>query len=64
MSFFAELMIGGWTAALAMFGFLALNESGKLLRIRRGMAGWLESAAAVVRASEESLQQDRGVAAR
>jgi hypothetical protein len=57
-------MIGGWTTALAMFGFLALNESGKLLRIRRGMAGWLESAAAVVRASEESLQQDRGVAAR
>lgn len=63
MSFFAELMIGGWTAALAMFGFLALNESGNLVRTRRRIAGWLESAAAFVHASEESLQQDRGVAA-
>jgi hypothetical protein len=63
MSFFGELMIGGWTTALAMFGFLALNESGNLVRARRRIAGWLESAA-VVHASEESLQQDRGVAAR
>jgi hypothetical protein len=41
MSLFMGLMIGGWTAAAAMFAFFALKESGQLLRIRRRMALWL-----------------------
>jgi hypothetical protein len=52
MSVVTEVIIGGWTTALAMFGFFALNESGKLLKIRKNVASWLESAAAVVRADE------------
>jgi len=42
MSLVVKLMIGGWTGTLAMIGFCALNESGKLLNIRKRLASWLE----------------------
>ena len=56
MSFVVKLMIGGWTTTLAMIGFCALNESGKLLKIRERIAQWLESSASLVRPARESLQ--------
>ncbi len=62
MSVVTEVIIGGWTTAFAMFAFHALNESGKLLRIRQSVAQWLESAAAVLRANE-SLEAGREDAA-
>jgi hypothetical protein len=43
MSLVVKLMIGGWTTTLAMFGFYALSESGKLLQIRKRIALWLET---------------------
>ncbi len=42
MSVVVMLMIGGWTTTLCMFAFCALKESGKLLKIRRRMALWLD----------------------
>ncbi|MGA8619723.1 MAG: hypothetical protein WB660_14550 [Candidatus Sulfotelmatobacter sp.] len=55
MSLFMKLMIGEWTTALALFGFCALNESGKLLKIRKRIALWLENSAPV-RTPEENLE--------
>lgn len=52
MSVVTEVIIGGWTTTFAMFAFLALKESGKLLRIRQSIASRLELAASWVRASE------------
>ncbi len=43
MSRFAMLMIGGWTCTFAMVGFYALSESGKLLKIGKRIALWLET---------------------
>jgi len=43
MSTVVMLMIFGWSTTLGMIGFCALNESGKLLRIRRQIALWLYS---------------------
>jgi hypothetical protein len=43
MSLFAKLMIGGWASTFAMVGFYSLSESGKLLKIRKRMALWLET---------------------
>ena len=43
MSIVVMLMIFGWSASLAMFAFFALKESGKLLKIRRRMALWLDN---------------------
>lgn len=63
MSFFAKLMIGGWLTTFAMFGFCALNESGKLRIVRQCVASWMETLASVVRASEESTQPEREDAA-
>ncbi len=59
MSLFAKLMIGGWTSAIAMSGFCALDASGKLIRVRRRMASWLDpSDRAVVRTSGEMLETE------
>ena len=58
MSIFVELMIGGWTLAIAMIGFVALYESGNLLKIRKRMATWLESSAAPVALREKGLQRN------
>jgi hypothetical protein len=53
MPLFVKLMIGGWTGTLAMIAFCALNESGKLLNIRKRLASWLEpSTPKAPRASE------------
>jgi len=58
MSLFAKFMIGGWTLAIAMIGFFALYESGKLLKIRKRIAAWLETSAAPIAMPEESLQPE------
>jgi len=42
MSLMWELIIGGWSATFAMIGFYALQESGRLLDLRRRIARWLE----------------------
>jgi hypothetical protein len=63
MSIVDEVIIGGWTTAIAMIGFCALHESGKLLKIRRRIAFWLETAANSVRPRAESLQPERENAA-
>jgi hypothetical protein len=59
MSIVDGVMIGGWTTAVAMIGFCALHESGKLLKIRIRIAFWLETAANLVRPRAESLQPER-----
>jgi len=51
---FAMLMIGGWACTFGMIGFYALSESGKLLKIRKRIALWLETD----RAPEGSLQPE------
>jgi hypothetical protein len=58
MSIVMEVIIGGWMTTFAMFGFLALAESGKLLKIRNRMALWLESAATAVRNEPELERED------
>jgi len=63
MSLFVNLMVGGWTLAIAMIGFFALNESGKLLKIRKRMAAWLETSAATVAMPKESLHPENEDAA-
>ena len=42
MSIVVMLMIFGWSALFAMIAFYAMKESGKLLKIRRRMALWLD----------------------
>jgi hypothetical protein len=42
MSLFVKLMIGGWITTFVMFGFCALHESGRMLKIRKRIALWLE----------------------
>jgi hypothetical protein len=59
MSLVVKLMIGGWATTVAMIGFCALHESGKLHKIRERIALWLESSAALVRPAGEGLQPDR-----
>ena len=64
MSFFLTLMACGWITTVAMFGFCALNESGKLNKIRERIALWLgTSVPKIVRTPEESLQPERENAA-
>jgi hypothetical protein len=46
MSLVVKMMIVGWIATLAMIGCCALNESGKLLKIRKSVGSWLETFAA------------------
>jgi hypothetical protein len=48
------LMIGGWACTFAMVGFYALSESGRLLKIRKRIALWLETD----HTPEESLQPE------
>jgi hypothetical protein len=42
MSIVVKLIIGGWSTWFALIAFYALDESGKLLRVRRRIALWLE----------------------
>jgi len=42
MSLVVKLIIGGWATWFALIGFYALDESGKLLKIRRRIALLLE----------------------
>jgi len=59
MSPFVKLMIGGWSSAIAMIGYFALEESGVLLQIRRRVLLWLETEHAL----EESVLPEREDAA-
>ena len=43
MSIVVMLMIFGWSTCFAMVGFCALKDSGKLRRVRRSMALWLDN---------------------
>ncbi len=43
MSVVVMLMIFGWSTFFAMTAFYALKESGKLLRLRRSVALWLDN---------------------
>ena len=43
MSIVVMLMIFGWSTTFAMVGFCALKDSGKLLKIRRSVALWLDN---------------------
>lgn len=63
MSIVIVVMIAGWTTTLAMIGFFALKESGKLLKIRERVALWLAGLAAVVRPGEEDLDPESESAA-
>jgi hypothetical protein len=45
MSVIVKLIIGGWATTLVMFGFCALVESGKLLKIRESIKSWMENRA-------------------
>jgi hypothetical protein len=63
MSIVDEVIIGGWTTAIAMIVFCSLHESGKLLKIRKRIAFWLQTAANSVRPSAESVQSGRENAA-
>jgi hypothetical protein len=58
MSVFDWLMIGGWTAAFAMFGFCALKESGQLLVIHKRIGVWLENSAAQFKEDIKSMQPE------
>jgi hypothetical protein len=54
MSLVVKFMIGGWATTLAMIGFCALNESGKLFNLRKRIARWLQpSDATYTRAARE-----------
>jgi hypothetical protein len=63
MSIVVKLMIGGWATTFAMYGFFALDESGKLLEIRERIALWLETLADQVRIPEEGMEPGREDAA-
>jgi hypothetical protein len=52
-------MIAGWSSAIAMIGYFALEESGVLLQIRRRVLLWLETE----HAPEESVFSEREDAA-
>jgi hypothetical protein len=54
MSIVDEIIVGGWMTASGLIGFYAMRESGKLLRIRKRIALWLDDAD-TVRPTEESL---------
>jgi hypothetical protein len=57
MPHFLMLMIGGWTSAIAVIGFFALAESGKLLEIHRRTGFWLEKDS-VSRASAQNEREN------
>jgi hypothetical protein len=61
MSLVFKLIIGGWSTAFAMFGLLALHESGKLRQVRTRIKLWV--ARREVPAAEGGLQPDRDGAA-
>ena len=56
MSVIAKLIIGGWATTLVMFGFWALAESGKLLKIRESIKSWLKN-----RATSDSFTPEEGL---
>jgi len=41
MSIVVKLIIGGWATTAAMIGVCALNESGKLLNLRKRISSWV-----------------------
>jgi hypothetical protein len=55
--FYGKLIIGGWSVTFAMIGFYALQQSARLIKLRRRIARWLEpSASPEIRTPEgESL---------
>jgi len=53
MSVVVMLMIFGWSTFFAMIAYYSLKESGKLLKIRRRIALWLDD---TLHVPEESLQ--------
>jgi hypothetical protein len=55
MFFVSVLMVGAWVVTLSMIGVCALNESGKLLKIRRHLALWLDASAVASARAEQSL---------
>jgi len=55
MSLMWKLIIGGWSTTFAMIGFYALQESGRLLDLRRRIARWLEPSPEVRTRRGESL---------
>jgi hypothetical protein len=64
MSLVVKLIIFGWIATFATIGCCALHESGKLLKIGKRIASWLESSgAAAADTSDEGLQSPEGDAA-
>lgn len=51
------LMVGGWAVTLSIIGLGALSESGRMLRIRRRLALWLDaSAVAGARAQRNTVR--------
>jgi len=54
MSIVVKLMIGGWVTTLAMIGVCALNESGKLLNLRKRIASWVRPSDLCHARTEES----------
>jgi hypothetical protein len=59
MSIIVMLIIGGWSATLSMIAVCALNESGKLHKIRRHAALWIDSSLhAAAPASEKNLGRE------
>jgi len=62
MSFVVKTIIAGWSATFAMFAIFALRDSGKLLRLRRQLASWIEPSrtpmAGVPQAVLQSGRQD------
>lgn len=49
------LMVGGWVVTLSMIGLCALNESGKMLKIRRRLALWLDASAVASARAHQNL---------
>ena len=58
MSGFTILMIAGWTSTLAMFGYFAFRESGKLAVIRQRVAQWLETSGPSAEGSPQPESRD------
>jgi hypothetical protein len=56
MSLVVKLIIFGWIGTFAMIGYFALNESGKLLELRKTIAAWMEPGDGDM--SDQSLQPE------
>jgi hypothetical protein len=58
MSFILKLIIFGWLATILMVVVCALDESGKLLKMRRRVAAWIEVWIDKPARAEEAVGQD------